>query len=125
MTSDRYMTICKRILERCRQKKCYRPDGGWQDYRGYFDDEGKLQIRRLTHDPHTGFEFPQRQKNNSKERKKHLGSHYLPCYGHSTHTLPMVVLGQPMGLQGLVEGTTLERMAIIRPLMGGSRPPRT
>ena len=73
MTSDRYMTICKRILERCQQKKYYGPDGGWQDYRGYFDDEGKLQIRRLTHDPHTGFEFPPATEEQLQRTEETLG----------------------------------------------------
>jgi hypothetical protein len=56
--NDRYTAICERIRERCQQQKYYGPDGGWQDYRGYFDADGRLQVRDLTHDPHTGFEFP-------------------------------------------------------------------
>jgi hypothetical protein len=55
--NDRYTAICERIRERCQQQKYYGPDGGWQDYRGYFDADGRLQVRDLAHDPHTGFEF--------------------------------------------------------------------
>ena len=55
---DRSSDLCAHIVERCERQQWYGPDGGGENHRGYFDAEGKLQIRVITHDPHTGFEFP-------------------------------------------------------------------
>jgi hypothetical protein len=73
MTSDQYTSLCERIRERCRQKHYYGPDGGWQNYRGYFDDQGKLRVQDLTHNPHTGFEFPPATEEQLRDTEMALG----------------------------------------------------
>lgn len=55
---DHYSDLCMRVQESCRQRNWYGPDGGWENQRGYYDAEGKLQVRVIALDPHTGFEFP-------------------------------------------------------------------
>ncbi len=102
--NDRYTAICERIRERCQQKKYYGPDGGWQDYRGYFDADGRLQVRDLTHDPHTGFEFPPATEEQLSATEEAIGLS-LP---------PMVVLDLPKALLGLVEATILGTMVATR-----------
>lgn len=80
MSTKQYLALCQRIIDHCRQRQWYGPDGNqrrkpvapgfydregvWHEpnrrvfgYRGYFDEQGTLQQRAITHDPRTGFEF--------------------------------------------------------------------
>jgi hypothetical protein len=70
---DRYTDLCVRIQEYCRQRNWYGPDGGWENYRGYFDAEGKLQARVIPRDPHTGFEFPPATEEQLRATEEALG----------------------------------------------------
>lgn len=79
--TKQHLTFCQRIIDHCQQQQWYGPDGErrpnpvapgfidqqgvWHEpdehifgYRGYFDVQGRLQMRALTHDPRIGFEFP-------------------------------------------------------------------
>lgn len=58
MSTDRYIFLCERILERCRQQNWYGPDQHMEGFIGDYYRGGMLQSRMLTHDPRTGFEFP-------------------------------------------------------------------
>jgi hypothetical protein len=78
MNADRSTDICHRIRERCRQLEWYGPDGGWEDQRGYFDEEGNLQVRVIEHDPHTGFEFPPASEEQLRATEEALGIPLLP-----------------------------------------------
>jgi hypothetical protein len=43
------------------------------DYRGYFDADGKLQVRVITHDPQSGFEFPPASEEQLQATEEALG----------------------------------------------------
>jgi hypothetical protein len=70
---DRYTDLCTRIQESCRQRNWYGPEARWMNYRGYFDAEGKLQIRVIVHDPHAGFEFPPATEEQLQATEEALG----------------------------------------------------
>ncbi|HZS78523.1 MAG TPA: SMI1/KNR4 family protein [Ktedonobacteraceae bacterium] len=55
---DRSVELCERIREHCRLMGNYGLDAGWEEMRGYIDEEGNIRYRIVTHDPETGFEFP-------------------------------------------------------------------
>ena len=58
MDNERYIELCCRIREHCHRQQWYGPDGGADYYRGYFDAEGKLQVKEITHNYRRSFEFP-------------------------------------------------------------------
>lgn len=58
MDMDSYTQVCTRIVARCQRYHWYGPDGGAEDHRYYFDADGKLHTREITHDYRRGFEFP-------------------------------------------------------------------
>ncbi|GCE15025.1 hypothetical protein [Tengunoibacter tsumagoiensis] len=53
-----FSNLCQRILERCHQQRWYGPDIHLGKHGGHYFENGSLHSRELTHDPHTGFEFP-------------------------------------------------------------------
>lgn len=69
----RYSELCARIVERCQRQQWYGPDAGWENHRGYFDAEDKLQVRVIAHDPHVGFEFPPATKEQLQATEEALG----------------------------------------------------
>jgi len=75
MTIDRHMALCERIWEHCRHLEYYGPNLRLKgiEHRGYFDANGKLQVRVITHDPHTGFEFPPATEEQLQATEEALG----------------------------------------------------
>ncbi len=96
MITERHISLCQRIIDRCQQQQWYGPDGNrrrdpvapgfydrngtWHEpdkhvfgYRGYVDEHGELQVRAITHDPRTGFEFPPATKEQLQDTEKALG----------------------------------------------------
>lgn len=70
---DRYSELCVRIVEHCERQQWYGPDAGWENHRGYYDAEGKLQVRVIAHDPRTGFEFPPATEEQLRATEEALG----------------------------------------------------
>ncbi len=73
MDNERYTDLCRGIRELCRRLQWYGPDGGAEGYRGYFDAEGKLHVREITHDYRTGFEFPPATEEQLRATEESLG----------------------------------------------------
>jgi hypothetical protein len=96
VTTKQHLAFCQRIIGYCQQQQWYGPDGKrrqnpvapgfidqqgiWHepdehifDYRGSFDEQGKLQMRAITHDPHIGFEFPPATEKQLQETEEGLG----------------------------------------------------
>src|SRR5260370_7356029 len=91
---DRYSELCVRIVEHCERRQWYGPDGGWESHRGYFDAEGKLQVRAIAHDPHTGFEFPPATEAQLRATEEALGIS-LPPMLRPLYTLLATVAFRP------------------------------
>lgn len=96
MNYKQFWPFCQRIINYCQQQQWYGPQGKkrqnpvapgfidkqgiWHepdesifDYRGYFDIQGKLQQRAITHDSRIGFEFPPATEKQLQDTEKVLG----------------------------------------------------
>lgn len=73
MDMNSYAQVCRRIVERCHRYHWYGPDGGAEDHRNYFDADGKLQTREISHDYRSGFEFPPATEEQLQATEEALG----------------------------------------------------
>ena len=73
MDMDSYTQVCRRIVERCQRNHWYGPDRGAENHRNYFDADGKLHTRKITHDYRSGFEFPPATEEQLQATEEALG----------------------------------------------------
>lgn len=70
--TEQHLTLCQQIIDYCQQRQWYGPDQSIR-YRGYVDEQGKLQERVITHDRRIGFEFPPATAKQLQDTEKALG----------------------------------------------------